>query len=307
MKKRVNYKTYLNKFKEIVENKIPVTGIKYDSEVSETIGDMSEFRQCYMKGDKVREAFPRYWFLSREGFLISVKGKSPKWIKPNLKSCRPEFGFYADGKTKFISTYTLVALVWDSYVSGDARKILNAQGIKALGKLQKINGLYVPKVQGHHKDQFLKEKNIESYVANNNPENVQILTVREHDVLNNSQRGRNDISVFYQPDFRIVPNESIQAYDLDRAEMLDLSNIQSMVIQEYDMIPKEKDSIMIGDYVFILEDGRDFLEKNRLLIEKGLEDGDLIPKPDSVKETIFGITYYILYLCDKKIWYRKIN
>ena len=82
---------YAAKFRNIVKNQIPVIGCKYDTEVSEIISNAEEYRQCYKRGDKIREELPRYWFISKEGFLVSVYKTQPQWIAPNLAADRPEF------------------------------------------------------------------------------------------------------------------------------------------------------------------------------------------------------------------------
>ena len=64
MAKSIKYTTYKNKFTKFVKDKVAVTGCKFDTEVSEIIENVADFRQCYAPNSKVRKQLPKYWFIS---------------------------------------------------------------------------------------------------------------------------------------------------------------------------------------------------------------------------------------------------
>ena len=265
-KKRENYLTYKNNFRRVVEKKIEVVGCKYDTEVSEVIENVEEYRQCYKLGDKVREQLPRYWFVSKEGFLVNVKNADkPKWVSPNLDSGRPQFKISKYKKP--IATYMLVALVWDSYRTKNAQTVLDERGVRGIGRFELKKKQHIARVQAHHIRNYIKEKSIENYISNNDPENIQLVTVREHDVLNRLQEGKTDKTIFYQPSFMNVPNNEIQAYDIENAKMLDINRLEVVATLEVGYIPLEKDSIMTEKYIFISEDNRSFLEEHKHILD----------------------------------------
>lgn len=260
-----DYRVYATAYKNIVKNQVPVTGCKYDTEVSETIENIDDFRQCYKKGDTIREQLPRYWFISKEGFLISVRNKKePKWIRPNLDTDRPQFKISKSNKP--ITTYTLVSIVWGSDRTANAQKVMDERGLQCIGRLEKERGQHIAKVQGHHIEKYCKEKTLESYIANNDPTNIQLVTVREHDILNKMQEGNTDSIIFYQPDFANVPNNEIQVYDIEKPRILDIKNIKIIKVVGFSILPLEKDSIITDKYIFVLEDGRKFLEEHQNIL-----------------------------------------
>ena len=258
-------RVYNAAYKNIVMKKIPVTGYKYDTEVSEIIENIDDFRQCYKKGDKIREQLPRYWFVSKEGFLINLQNKkNPKWIKPSLKPDRPEFKISKYKKP--IATYTLVALVWDSLRTYNAQSIMDDRGIHCIGKLKKIDNLHVAKIQTHHTNGYLKEKTLENYIANNNPKHLQIITVKEHDILNKLRAGKKSTEIFYQPLFVNVPDEGVKIFDIERGIMLNPKTLNVTKILSIDFLPDEQHCLMTDDYVFFLENGRQFLESTKTIL-----------------------------------------
>lgn len=260
---------YAAKFKNIVKNKIPVTGCKYDTEISEVILNAAEYKQCYKRGDRIREELPRYWFISKEGFLISLYYKQPKWVAPNIAADRPEFIISRKGTTKSIATYTLVGLVWGSRRTVHAQQVMNAKGLDSLGRLEVLqNQRHVAKVQGHHsKIDYLPEKTIENYISNNDPSNIDLVTVREHDVLNKIKRGETDSMIFYQPKFIDVPHDEIQVYDITNARILNPSEVVLEKIIRVGIMPREEDSLITEKFIFLLEDGRTLLEENKFPLE----------------------------------------
>lgn len=304
-KKRENYLTYKNNFKRVVEKKIEVVGCKYDTEVSEVIENAAEYRQCYMPGDKVREQLPRYWYISKEGFLVNVKNADkPKWVRPNLDSGRPQFKISKYNKP--IATYMLVALVWGSYRTKNAQTVLDQRGVRGIGRFELKKKQHIARVQAHHIRNYIKEKSIENYISNNDPENIQLVTVREHDVLNRLQEGKTDVMLFYQPSFMNVPNNEIQAYDIENAKMMDVNQLEIVCVLSGETIPFEKDSIIIGEYIVVLEDGRAFLEAHKNILKEHLFNGEDIETGKSY-EIYNGQKYFYCEYLDKRLYYRKIK
>lgn len=269
-------KTYIRfqkEFNAIVRNQVEVVGVKYDTEVREIITDAEKYRQCYKLGSKVREQLPKYWFVSKEGFLVSVNGQKAKWIKPNLTSGRPQFKVSYHGKLYPITTYDLVGLVWDSYVSPDAEKALDKYGLKVIGrsikprrkgKKDKNSTLqHVLKVQGHHKgNSYIHKNDLESYVANNNPEQLQFITNREHITLHALSGSWNeDKGKFFREDMVNVPDESPKVYMPEEVAMMPVENFRPVKVLEGHLEYLESDCFKTKEYTFVSEGNRDLLEK----------------------------------------------
>lgn len=300
---------YQKIFNSIVKNQIPVTGTKYKKEVSEVITDATKYRQCYKKGSKIREQLPKYWFVSKEGFLINVKG-SPTWTKPNTDPDRPEFKVSYKGKGYPLATYNLVGLVWGCYISADAQKLLDKYGLKVFGRNKKTKGQHAPKVQGHHVGECYKhEKTRENYIANNNPEILQIITNREHTIVGSLTGDfQTDVKKFYKEDMLNVLDDSLKIYLPDEHRMMPLEEASryQFEIQDISADPTEHDSCIIGDYIFVLENGRAFLEehkkliKDNLLTDKNIENGNNY-------EIHKGKKYFYCSFLGRKLYYRKIK
>ena len=178
----VKYTTYRKNFENMVKKGVVVKGFKYDKYVEETV-NLEDYKQCYKPGFRPREEMPKYWFISKEGFLINARGKNLTFVQPNLKLDRPQFK--PNGKT--ISSYGLVGLVWGSYIEPDAYTFMHMNGIACIGKNPKIdeNGHIKGKVQPHHfsKEGYLQEKTLENYILNNRPEYIEFLTNKDHRLI----------------------------------------------------------------------------------------------------------------------------
>lgn len=182
----VHYKVYKSRFENKVKRGVVVRGCKYDEYVEEQV-NLEDFRQCYQPGFKPREELPKYWFVSKEGFLINAKGNGLSYIKPNLGQGRPQFTINTESgsKNKRISSYGLVGLVWGSYIEPDAYKMMEMNGIDCIGSNPKKdeNGKIKGKVQPHHTEGYLKEQNLENYILNNRPEYIEFLTNKDHTLI----------------------------------------------------------------------------------------------------------------------------
>jgi hypothetical protein len=137
--------------------------------------DGEEFRQCWAD-TPTRRDFPKYWFVSRKGNLLSVKTDKIQWLHKNKreKSNKISYKFMVqteDGtKIKNIEAHNLVGLVWESESFGVATKQLKEKGLDAIG----INNPEEPVVQGHH---------LNSDDTDNRPENIKFITDRVHVLL----------------------------------------------------------------------------------------------------------------------------
>ena len=188
------YTTYRKNFERMVKNGVLARGYKYDEYVEEQI-NLEDYKQCYKPGFRPREECPRYWFISKEGFLINANGRNLTFVKPNLGQDRPQFTIGGKWdkkrnkkrKNKHITAYGLVGLVWGSYIEPDAYTLMQKNGIDCIGRNEKIdkNGRLKGKVQPHHTDPegYLKEKTIENYIHNNRPEYIEFLTNKDHTLI----------------------------------------------------------------------------------------------------------------------------
>ena len=261
-----DYRHYQKVFNSVVRNQIPVTGTKYKKSVTEVIKDVNQYRQCYKKGDKTREQLPKYWFVSKEGFVINVRGKAPTWTKPNTESYRPEFVVSAKKKRYALTSYDLVGLVWDSYVSADAQKLLDRYGLKAFGShKKKVKGQHSAKVQGHHKkDSYINDDSMKSYIANNRPDRIQLITNREHIILHSlTGDWEKDKQKFYRPDMLNVIDDYLKVYLPDDGAMMNPKDLVIKEVVDISMSLREQDSYIYEGYIFYLQNGREFLESNK--------------------------------------------
>ena len=317
MAKSVNYKTYKNKFEKFVKEKVPVQGVKFDTEVNEIIENLSDFRQCYDPNFKVRKQLPKYWFVSKEGFLVNVKGKKPKWVKPNLTSGRPQFKPSPELKDwikgKSITTYDLVALTWGSTISDDAYYLLDTVGAAAIG-FNEVDerGLHKSKVQGHHwKTPYIHEMNLENYIKNNDPENVQLITNKQHHFLEKlAETNTPGTFSFSASKYRKVYSNAPTVYLMDeKPRIANLKDVDVVGFIGVDIEPSETVSLVIGNYQFVSSAGADFIEDNKTILS-------MVAELDHEKysyEIHYGKKYYFVdvKLADdnetKRVFYRKIK
>ena len=182
-KKSVNYKTYRKQFESMVKKGVLAKGCKYNEYVEEPV-NLDDYKQCYKPGFTPREELPKYWFVSKEGFLINARGNNLRFVSPNLGQDRPQFTINSQPKNKHISTYGLVGLVWGSYIEPDAYNFMQMNGINCIGSNPKADkdGKIKGRVQPHHTDTkgYIKEKSLENYILNNRPEYIEFVTNKDH-------------------------------------------------------------------------------------------------------------------------------
>ena len=161
------FQEYISEGKDIYNDKKTEQLILEDEEI---------FIQCYANTE-TRRLFPPYWFVSDIGNLVSLSTGEPVWLKQNERdngSKYYKFGIKdSEGnhvQYKNIEVHNLVALVHGSDIFGQAKELLEKDGIFAFG----VNNKAESKVQGHHKD---------GDHSNNNVKNIQILTSDMHNLL----------------------------------------------------------------------------------------------------------------------------
>lgn len=194
--KKLTAKQYKEIFdREINSNRIITTSDKTEELV---ITDGERWKQCYKKGNKTREKFPKYWFISDKCNLISVQRGKPFLVRKNKQGKdRFAYKFYIYEKDKdkpvlkSIQCHNLVWLVFDGKSYGSAKKMIKKDGIYAYS----ING-----VNGHH----VGDK------SNNNPECIEALMGKVHRLVTRAQRlNRNNVEDVdnFLIDFELISNE----------------------------------------------------------------------------------------------------
>lgn len=172
--KRVTYRGYKKKFDQILKDNVPI----YDNHghLLKTEED-EEWVQCYAPNDTVRKMYPKYYFVSNKGNLVSVKGKKPRWLTPSdTTNGRESYGFSINGEKHTSIGYLIVAVCFEAKTFGKADELMKKKGRDAFGKI------HADDLQGHHNDGF--EKN-GSRAINNDPNSITILTINIHRLFKN--------------------------------------------------------------------------------------------------------------------------
>lgn len=175
-------KEYLELFIELYNNGEPIED-NTTKEVFEA-QEGEEFRQCWADTPE-RRLFPKYWFVSLIGNLLSVKPDRIQWIHKNKrdKSNKISYKFMADkgdgegAKLHNVEEHNLVALVWGAERFGRAEKLIEDKGMEAFG----INSKTEVNVQGHHKNRNDKDNSVENIKVVTNQVHVAIENAPKHD------------------------------------------------------------------------------------------------------------------------------
>ena len=208
---------YSKALKGLIANKTEVEGYKFDRKVKDIIHE-DEFVQLYRPKEKPWSEFPKYWFISREGYLLSLENvNKPKFLKVSLSSNRPCYAFKLNGKKKNFQVYILTALAYGSYISPGAMKLLKHEGLKVIGASPKEdeNGHIDARVQFHHISEkgYLKDGTEESFILNNRPGNVQAITNKEHIIVGHiSGDIEKDTRRLNTSKYNSTPDENITVY-----------------------------------------------------------------------------------------------
>lgn len=167
-------KDYAQMFQEYISEGKDIYNDKKTEQL--ILEDGETFIQCYAD-TKARELFPPYWFVSDIGNLVSLSTGEPVWLKQNERkdgSKYYKFGIKDENgnhvQCKNIEVHNLVALVHGADVFGQAKELIEQDGIYSFGVNNKIKS----KVQGHHKD---------GEHSNNSVKNIQVLTSDMHTIL----------------------------------------------------------------------------------------------------------------------------
>ncbi len=134
-----------------------------------------EFRQCYDPHDPARRDFPKCWFISDKGNLISCDGKIPRWLKWDADK-EGYFSYHfmlPNGHNKIIKSHNLVGLVFGSERVGSAKKKLNDKGIFAFGNTEED-------INGHHKRAIKEHPELQNDFGN-----IQFLPKPLHTLIEN--------------------------------------------------------------------------------------------------------------------------
>ena len=167
------------------------------------------FRQCW--ADTItRRNFPRFWFVSEKGNLLSVKKDRIQWLNKNKRdnSNKISYKFMVetpDGtRVRNVEEHNLVGLVWGSEAFGTAAELLESQGLDAFG----INSKEEDHVQGHH---------ISHDDTDNTPGNIKFLTDKVHTILEKAPR--------YD-----APEEKHLDYMVDLGKVMDKENPNAITV-----------------------------------------------------------------------------
>lgn len=170
----IKAKEYFEKFTQLLNSGVPI--INETTNEQFILMDDEEFKQCWADTPE-RKTFPKYWFVSNKGNLLSVYGDKIIWLHKNPRN-KDEKGSYKylikteeqQGKIKSIETHNLTGLVFNSESFGLAEELLKTKGVYAFGVKNKGSDT----VQGHHKD---------GNHENNNPNNIKFVTDKVHILL----------------------------------------------------------------------------------------------------------------------------
>lgn len=162
---------YKEKFDELFDSGLPI--IDYVTEEEFEASDGEIFEQCYADTPE-RRTFPKFWFVSNYGNLISVGEKRLVWVHKIPRNDNKRFSYkymIKDNEdkrvVKNIELHNLVGLVFGSESFGRATELIKEKGVQAFG----VNNLEELKAQGHH---------IDGECGNNEPENIKFVTDKVH-------------------------------------------------------------------------------------------------------------------------------
>lgn len=128
---------YCERFLQVMRENIPIVDGNEKGKyfVPE---DGEEFVQVYQKDKPETHLYPKFWFASNKGNVISVSRKKPKRLKKNKDN--GEYYSYGisiegNGKVTYKKAYlhVLVGILFDSYRYGDCDQKLKEKGIYATG------------------------------------------------------------------------------------------------------------------------------------------------------------------------------
>lgn len=170
--KKMNYKDYRDIFEKEMSEGIEIFNSK--GEIMPLI-EGERWKQCYNKDDNVRKDLPKSWFISdKTGNVVSTARGKCKWLIKVTNNQEHDIYSYSIGnRTKTITVYALVGIVFDSPRIGKAKEKLAKESVYAFGTRENPDN-----VQAHH------IKNFNDYPEmTNSSDNIEFLTVRGHNLV----------------------------------------------------------------------------------------------------------------------------
>lgn len=170
-------KKYKNLFIELY-NKEEVEIVNNTTKEVFVAEDGEEFRQCWAD-TSTRRYFPKFWFVSRIGNVLSVKSDKIVWLNKNRRENSNKISYKfaiptEDGtQIRNVEEHNLVGLVWGSESFGLATELLEEKGLNAFG----VNSKSEDHVQGHH---------VSNDDTDNDVDNIKFVTDKVHVVLGNA-------------------------------------------------------------------------------------------------------------------------
>ena len=167
-----------------------------------------------------RKGFPIYWFVSKNGNILSLSGRTPKFVAPSL--CGHEDGMreqyeiseMKNGKTgKFngiaIDPATVVGLCFDAEATTEAKKMLDTHGLLAIKR-----SFGTKAVDIHHKEgycRYASPPEMRSY--NCRLDKIMFATVEEHNIFTNAWKAKEEKTMLAQmKTLASLEHSSITAY-----------------------------------------------------------------------------------------------
>lgn len=141
---------YAQRFAEIQEGQVIASAISKKTKTQEFFTFTKKNRDWSMAWSDeslARSQLKKYWFVSTEGDVISVRGDKPKYLRKDTINKRGYVKYHTsiDGKPKSINGHALTAIVFKACIMPDAQKSMDEQGIYSLGKRNDQN-------QTHHEE-----------------------------------------------------------------------------------------------------------------------------------------------------------
>ena len=173
-------KKYRDLFNKIYNNGAEIIDQTTGAVFEPTEGEI--FKQCW--ADTIeRRNFPKYWFISDLGNLLSIKEEPDRiqWLHKNKRanSNKISYKFFIQtengSQLRNVEEHNLVALVHGSGRFGLADALLEEKGLDAFG----VNSSTETNVQGHH---------INGNDADNRPENIKLVTDDIHVLLGSAPK-----------------------------------------------------------------------------------------------------------------------
>lgn len=239
--KKLTAKQYKDIFDMIVNGNEKITTSDKTEEL--VITDGERWKQCYKKGNKAREQFPKYWFVSDKGNLISVASGKAYLLKKDYSDNSGRYSYHFNVQvgetsiTKNVEGHNLVRLVFGGLSYGKADELLDKDGIFAYG----VNNKEKDTLQGHH----IGDK------SDNSPENIELLSSNAHKILHKAPKVNTDSNIKYLVELgKMASNEEpnkvsvlLTSERIDRKTLKVIEDDRYNNLYAVDSIPLSKQAI----------------------------------------------------------------